>query len=632
MKYLFANNKTHVIQLPGRNGKMECFIKNQKKILDEWFKRYCPKHLTIIKVIKNNEEEKNINIMKSEPKKSEIRVSKEVSRINKAPVKKRKRKGVRVEYIEKTNTGNSNIFLSRRKLSKKIVGRASSTCSRDATKFSISRIAENSIAISNHIGVGIMSYNRLDSLVLLISSIRKYTDLNKTTIFISDESSDPKVWKWIKDQNDIIGFHSDRGGIAINGNRLLRCLSRFKYKIILNDDVEVLKDGWDEFYFKAMEKYNLKHFCYRQDGVYGAIRPDPKNGLIKINDKPHGAVLAIHEDAFSKVGYFDEQFGMYGIEHVDYSTRIANIVHQKPGFYDIANSDKYFRVYPDSTSDEMKSIHFKQAKAYFETIKDQNRGYINPTEASKVPGVSCIVPFRDLGRNACIATVINNIRAQRYPYIQIILVEQDAKSKINLKNFPCLEHVLVKNWKKGMHFCKSVAFNSGVFKSKFNKLILHDADMLVRSDYIKKMANLLNKYESAHIGKTVCYMDQDATDRIITNKFIKRKNISSDRIVGYYEGGSLGIIKKAYIRIGGFCEDFIGYGCEDTEFYYRMTNATKSFTERSIDLFHLWHNRTPGWEKMHNNNKSIENKIFNASINSVITKLNKYYINKYNKK
>ncbi|CAK0740017.1 hypothetical protein CCP1ISM_1110001 [Azospirillaceae bacterium] len=33
------------------------------------------------------------------------------------------------------------------------------------------------------------------SLAGLITSIRKFTDLSRTTVFVSDESTDPKVWE-----------------------------------------------------------------------------------------------------------------------------------------------------------------------------------------------------------------------------------------------------------------------------------------------------------------------------------------------------------------------------------------------------------------------------------------------------
>ena len=187
--------------------------------------------------------------------------------------------------------------------------------------------------------------------------------------------------------------------------------------------------------------------------------------------------------------------------------------------------------------------------------------------------------------------------------------------------------MLIKNWQKNMHFCKSVAFNSGVSVAKFEKLILHDADMLVGSDYFKTLSVLLDSHESAHIGKTVCYMERGSTDTIVKKQSADKDTILSDRIINYYEGGSFGIRRKAYHRIGGFCEDFIGYGCEDTEFFKRMANGTKNFNVRSIALFHLWHDRTAGWIEKHDTNKAIQAKMFKEK--NLENRLRKYLDNKY---
>ena len=62
--------------------------------------------------------------------------------------------------------------------------------------------------------------------------------------------------------NFVILRNNERLGIAGNTNRLLRCLSRFKYGMLLNDDVEILKYGWDQIYFDAMENTGMHHFVY----------------------------------------------------------------------------------------------------------------------------------------------------------------------------------------------------------------------------------------------------------------------------------------------------------------------------------------------------------------------------------
>lgn len=608
MNYLFLNHSNHTIQIPGRNGKMVVFTKGQRVVLDEYFKRYVPKYLSIIKLVNDNVEVRKIGVQKN------IVVSSKPAGYNKID---------RIISREVSRTFNKHGLVGK-------VGQSG----RKATEFSVSKIKEDSIPISNNIGVGILSYNRLDSLAGLITSIRKFSDLNRTTIFVSDESTDPKVWGWLKAQKDIVGFHNDRIGIAGNTNRLLRCLERFQYKLLLNDDVEVLKSGWDCFYFEKMVSTNIKHFCYRQAGVYNATRPEPNSsGIITVNEKPHGAVLAIHDDAFKKVGFMDESFGVYGYEHVDYSDRISRSGLAPMGYHDVVGSDQYFRIFNDKTSDEQKAEHFKKAKELYNNVKnDKSRIYVGTSNKTVVPSISYVIPFRDIGRANCIETVIQNVRAQRFPVIQIILSEQDDREVMDKNRMKCVDYIFSKNPMVGFPFNKSQSFNDGVSIARYNNLILHDADMLVRGDYTSIMNDLLAKYESVHIGATVCYMTNTSTDKIISTLTINEGNIESDKIVNYYEGGSLGARKDVYIRIGGFSELFVGYGVEDCEFFHRMKNATKIFNERSIDLFHLWHGRTIGWESFHENNKKTLERIMKNPIEVNIKMANEYLVGKYNKK
>lgn len=621
MKYQFKNNASCTLQLPDVNGIMRIIGPNQKLVLDEFFKRYAPKYLSIVKIYDDSE---SVNIPRSNVVRAKyvkpINVDTKVNKIE--VIIKQKANNPKKDYRKMSNTIRPKL----ENASKHIVGKGSAN-REFATTFSKSRISENSINISNNIGVGILSYNRLESVISLIESIRKFTDLTKTTVFVSDESTDNKVWEWLKDQHDIVVMHNDRKGIAVNTNRLLRCLSRFKHKILLNDDVEVLKEGWDKFYFDQMEKYNVKSFCYYQDGVYGASRPN--TDLIKITEKPHGAVIAFNDETFKKIGYFDENFGYYGYEHVDYCMRINRAYNIDNIYYDVNESKNYFKIFNDKSGVNNKNELFNKAKKYFNDVKnDNNRIWVDASKDSWVDSVSYVIPFRDIGRSRCVEIVIDNIRAQKFPNIQIILVEQDQVKKMN--DIECIDNVFVKNWIDNMHFCKSAAFNKGVFLSKHSKVILHDADMIVRSDYTSMIYKLLDQYESTHIGKNVCYMDEEFTNDILINRSINKDNIVSDRIVNYYEGGSLAILKDVYYKIGGFCEDFIGYGNEDTEFYKRMVENTKSFIDRSIDLFHLWHGRTDGWHECHTKNTQIQNKISKMCQKTLIEKLNNYLKNKYN--
>jgi GT2 family glycosyltransferase len=473
-------------------------------------------------------------------------------------------------------------------------------------------IGEDEYPISNNIGVGILSYNRLGSLQRLIKSIRRCTDMNRVKIFVSDESSLLQVKQWLREQPDIILVdNKQRLGIAGNTNRLLRCLSRFRYKLLLNDDVEVSKAGWETFYFNVMSKTNFHHFCYRQHGIYGAGHNDGgkrnHNGvLIKtINDRPHGSVMAFDERAFGTVGYFDESFGIYGMEHVDWSRRVSLSGIQPPGFHDVANSEAYFRIWHEESAVENRTQLYAKAKeAYAKAVRNIKRRYISPTSATLVPTISYVIPCRSsANRSPSIESVIGNIRAQRFPNIEIIVVEQDVQIALRDADIGPTKHILVPSSSKGQQFNKSAAFNKGVVSSTSEYIVLHDADILVPMNYTQRVYNTLKVHESCHFGKQVLYLTQPSTSDVNRSHSVTAKKRQCNQAVDYFEGGSLAVRKAIYIRIGGFDERFVGYGVEDCEFYHRLKDQSNLNSERVVKMIHLWHDRTPGWEQCHIANK-----------------------------
>lgn len=497
-----------------------------------------------------------------------------------------------------------------------IVGRAKMCTQNDFTS--------SMFAISNNIGIGILTYNRPSSLKRLVNSILKYTDIYKTTIFISDDGSTDKeqiaYLNQLRDSGIVILKNNKQIGVAGNSNRLMRCLSRFANKILLNDDVEILKSGWDSFYFDAMKRTGYHHFCYRQPGVYGAEKGTSLsiNGIVLnvVNDKPHGAVLAFDHAAFSKIGYFDEQFGQYGMEHVDWSARIADSKLQPQGFFDVNAASMYFVVHQEQSAVENRIEKFRYAKSIYSSIKDRKE-YIEPTDISIVPRVSCIIPFREIGRKDAILTVANNIRAQRFPDIEITMTEEDDTPKIS--DIECMpaKHVFTVGRPKAA-FNKSKAWNIGVSESSGDILVLHDADTLAQNNYIDAIYNELSEVESCHLCRRIFYVSKNCTDTINASGVVD--NPICDRMVDYFEGGSIACKRSAYWKIGGFVEDFVGYGVEDCDFYYRLSKATQWREKRTFDLLHLYHGRVDGWDKFHADNKEIGAALSAMSIDERIAK------------
>ncbi len=220
------------------------------------------------------------------------------------------------------------------------------------------------------IGVGILSYNRFNSIKRLVDSIVRHSDLGSVNIVISDDcSQSQELLDWYSTIPIKVLKNKQRAGIAGNSNRCLKYLEGSEYILLMNDDVQVLSKGWEEFYPAAMKKTGLHHFCYREPGVYGARLGTPTYinniKLRRVDQKPHGAVLAIDHTVVPRIGYFDECFGIYGVEHVDWSTRVFMSGLQTNGFFDVENSSSYFKLHPDTSAVEDRTTKLFEARKLY---------------------------------------------------------------------------------------------------------------------------------------------------------------------------------------------------------------------------------------------------------------------------
>jgi len=628
----YLNPKPYAIQLSSPDKKIIKIPANAKIVLSDWYMTYCPKYLRVIRVLEEG-------VAPIEPRTIP-------NNIKYAPSDKPKPAAIRrdppraptpqVPRVVAAAATTNQPAPPRREVvgSRRVVGRPAAG---NINQLFVESCQNNRWTISNNIGVGILSYNRIDCIQRLLASIRAHTDLNRTTVFVSDESTDPVVRDWLRKQTDIVVLTDQpRLGIAGNTNRLLRCLSRFKYGILLNDDVEILHDGWERFYRDASLNTGIHHFCYRQEGVYGArksqdsIRTIANYRVETITDKPHGAVLFFTNEAFQKVGYFDESFGLYGMEHVDWSDRISKANVQPPGYHDIVGADQYFKIHAVTSTVSNKGVELTQSRAKYAELKtNPNRVRVEPTSASDVPSISVVIPLRVVDRQAATEVIVDSMRSQLFPNVEIILVEQDDQQLFRTQSITPLKYLLAKNKYPQQPFTKTMAFNLGVANAAYQNIILQDADIVCPSNYLNVVYGLLQQYEGIHIGSRVLYLSPESTNRVIADRRIGDDK-ECERAVSYFEGGTLACRQSTYFKVGGFNEIFEGYGVEDCDFFDRLKNGSNFYDVRSVDLVHLWHGRTNGWEQHHNRNKKINQHLrqqytLPAYIASLVAKLRKSY-------
>lgn len=636
----YLNPQPHTIQLSSPDKSIIKIPGRSKIVLSDWYMSYCPKYLRVVRIISEPEKKlppkeipkKNIKYAPAEQKKPNDKKNSDVvpPQLEIKPLLSEESAAIPIKEHRVKARAQTPARLQREQ--KKLVG---TRAKEDSNKLFWQACQANKWSISNNIGVGILSYNRLPSLKRLIGSIRQYTDLSKTTVFVSDESTDETVKNWLRQQTDIVVMTDQpQLGIAGNTNRLLRCLNRFKYCLILNDDVEILQEGWETFYRNAHQSTNIHHFCYQQAGVYGSKKNSkgkPLGGhkLKTIEDKPHGAVIFYTNEMFNRIGFFDEQFGIYGMEHVDWSTRASHSGLQHKGYHDIEGSDQFFKIHQEPSAVQQRSIELAKARELYKKLESPSRIYVNPTKASQVPSISVVIPIRDIGRKDAVRVVVNSIRSQLFPNVEIIIAEQDEEPKVQEYKLAPRRHFFAKNRYKQQPFTKAMAFNLGVANASYDKVVLQDADIVCPSDYLKKIYGVLEKYDGTHIGSKVLYLTQEASNHVAHSHEISEKD-QCERVVTYYEGGSLACTRRAYFMAGGFNEIFEGYGIEDCDFFDRLKYSAKFYNERTEDLIHLWHGRTDGWTAHHRRNKQIYTQIkkqFNMTsyIRSLIKKIKMTY-------
>jgi predicted glycosyltransferase involved in capsule biosynthesis len=182
-----------------------------------------------------------------------------------------------------------------------------------------------------------------------------------------------------------------------------------------------------------------------------------------------------------------------------------------------------------------------------------------------------------------------------------------------------LKHVRIDSAPNGP-FNKSKIFNAGVALLDADAVVLHDADTMAPGSYTNKVYRVLQEYESCHLCTRVYYANGQSTLNINKSGKVVAEDLTCDRYVGYFEGGSLACTVDAYWRIGGFYEAYEGYGCEDCDFYLRLSKNTQWLEDRTVNLLHLHHGRSGKWRDYHKLNKALESKLARLTMSERIKK------------
>lgn len=171
---------------------------------------------------------------------------------------------------------------------------------------------------------------------------------------------------------------------------------------------------------------------------------------------------------------------------------------------------------------------------------------------------------------------------------QLILVEQDKHSKISHLNLRC-EHIFVKSI---MPYNRSWSFNIGLKYAKSQIVVFGDSDLIMNpEDFINGLKSM-SEYEMVSPYSSVVDLTPQETglpfDQITKISRPGRGETDNQKI---NISGGISIFRKESIsKIGGWSEDFIGWGGED-DFQTIKVESFLKWTELKAKCYHLFHNK-----------------------------------------
>jgi hypothetical protein len=187
------------------------------------------------------------------------------------------------------------------------------------------------------IGIGITAKDRLTSTELCLASIKKFSP-NCQIVLIDDGSEVPIPNATFRFERSV--------GIAKAKNKCLELLDENDYIFLFDNDCWPIKDEWYKKYIDAHLNTGCHHFSFTfshlSDGRQNGNKPGIDRGNMMQYHNACGCALFLTKHCLDVVGGFSTEYGMYGYEHTDYSTRANNLGLTPYRFCDIYNSLELF--------------------------------------------------------------------------------------------------------------------------------------------------------------------------------------------------------------------------------------------------------------------------------------------------
>ena len=216
--------------------------------------------------------------------------------------------------------------------------------------------------------------------------------------------------------------------------------------------------------------------------------------------------------------------------------------------------------------------------------------------------------------------------------IELIIVEQDSKPKLPAYTIKGFRYIFTQS---DLPFNKAWAFNVGTKYATTPAIVFGDSDLIMEPTGLIESLKLLQTYESVSPYNRVIDLEPNEVNLDIQqlNQITRPGRGETDVQKICLAGGIIMYRKDAIEKIGGWSEDFIGWGGED-DFQSHKTRTLLHCHEAEGKCYHLHHPKVVPDMKYYQRNLNLLNNLVKYSpqdltkyVNSSKNKIG--YKNKY---
>jgi len=340
--------------------------------------------------------------------------------------------------------------------------------------------------------------------------------------------------------------------------------------------------------FQDQHNCHILELCYQNKYYYDGKYQHEMICRPNINGGVAGGCICINKAFWDRVGGY-KVLGVYTADDANlmkdsvdngYHFLLSNSIRCIHPFDNDIEYCNWKRLTCPNSSELMSAV--ADADKFWN--KNEAFSYIMPHRAS--------TPDRERNLNYVISYLRNNFKN-----VEIIVVEQDEVEKFHN---PLCNKILLKD---SGPFKRSACLNLGYSHAKNKKIIFADNDLLIPHEQIREALRLLDEYDAINPYKTVRDLPEDLTIKVTVVDNFSVFTRYSERGGVVFSGGACAFTKEGYAKIGGYDEEFIGWGGEDNACTHKIFNMLK-YCEVDGYCWHMNHDRgsSNNFHKDYNNN------------------------------